>query len=82
MNWSRNSFNICLFRKCPDPTYTAVLEYCRNHQSNRGPVMYWHPYNSVDLSVQAKVVDHRNLPEPLQIFIEQKSAENESCVFT
>jgi 1-aminocyclopropane-1-carboxylate deaminase/D-cysteine desulfhydrase-like pyridoxal-dependent ACC family enzyme len=60
-----------------DPTYTAkafaaVLDYCRNHQVNRGPVLYWHTYNSVDLSNQAAEADLRNLPQSLQNFIEQK----------
>jgi 1-aminocyclopropane-1-carboxylate deaminase/D-cysteine desulfhydrase-like pyridoxal-dependent ACC family enzyme len=63
-----------------DPTYTAktfaaVLEYCRHHQSDRRPVLYWHTYNSVDLSAQATEVDYRNLPESLQVFIEQKPVE-------
>ncbi len=60
-----------------DPTYTAktfaaVLEYRRHHPRERGPVLYWHTYNSVDLSAQAQGVDYRNLPKPLQAFIEQK----------
>jgi D-cysteine desulfhydrase len=63
-----------------DPTYTAktfaaVLDYCRNHQSDHGPVLYWHTNNSVDLTDQARGVDYRNLPEPLQRFIKQKSVE-------
>ena len=53
-------------------TFAAVLDYCRNHQVNRGPVLYWHTYNSVDLSNQAADADLRELPEPLQTFIEQK----------
>lgn len=60
-----------------EPTYTAktfaaVLEYCRGRQRGRGPVLYWHTYNSVDLSAQAEDVDYRALPRPLQRFIEQK----------
>jgi 1-aminocyclopropane-1-carboxylate deaminase/D-cysteine desulfhydrase-like pyridoxal-dependent ACC family enzyme len=63
-----------------DPTYTAktfaaVLEYCRNHRRDPGPVLYWHTYNSVDLSAQTKEIDYRNLPGPLQAFVEQKSIE-------
>jgi 1-aminocyclopropane-1-carboxylate deaminase/D-cysteine desulfhydrase-like pyridoxal-dependent ACC family enzyme len=61
-----------------EPTYTAktfaaVIEYCRNRQRGRGPVLYWHTYNSVDLSAQAEDVDYRTLPRPLRGFIEQKS---------
>ena len=63
-----------------DPTYTsktfaAVLDYCRNHQVDRGPVLYWHTYNSVDLSDLVRGVDYRNLPKQLQRFIKQKSVE-------
>ena len=63
-----------------DPTYTAktfaaVLDYCRNHQADRGPVLYWHTYNSVDLSIQADAFNRRDLPEPLQALIEQKPVE-------
>jgi len=60
-----------------DPTYTAktfaaVLDYCRSQRRDRRPVIYWHTYNSVDLSGQAKEVDYRKLPKPLRGFIEQK----------
>jgi 1-aminocyclopropane-1-carboxylate deaminase/D-cysteine desulfhydrase-like pyridoxal-dependent ACC family enzyme len=63
-----------------DPTYTAktfaaVLDYCRSQRHDRSPVLYWHTYNSVDLSAQAKEIDYRNLPRPLQAFIEQKPVE-------
>jgi 1-aminocyclopropane-1-carboxylate deaminase/D-cysteine desulfhydrase-like pyridoxal-dependent ACC family enzyme len=63
-----------------DPTYTAktfaaVLDYCRNHQADRGPVLYWHTYNSVDLSNQAGEFDYRDLPAPLQGFMKQAPLE-------
>jgi D-cysteine desulfhydrase len=63
-----------------DPTYTsktfaAVLDYCRNPQNGQRPVLYWHTYNSVDLSDQTQDIDHRNLPGPLRGFIKQKSIE-------
>ena len=53
-------------------TFAAVLDYCHRHQMNRGPVLYWHTYNSVDLSTMIKKADLRNLPDPLQVFIKQK----------
>lgn len=61
-----------------EPTYTAktfaaVMAYCRNHQSDPAPVLYWHTYNSVDLTAQAASVDYRQLPEPLPGFIEQEA---------
>jgi 1-aminocyclopropane-1-carboxylate deaminase/D-cysteine desulfhydrase-like pyridoxal-dependent ACC family enzyme len=57
-----------------DPTYTAktfaaVLEYCRNHRNGPEPALYWHTYNSVDLTRQAQTVDYRELPKPLQSYI-------------
>jgi D-cysteine desulfhydrase len=60
-----------------DPTYSAkafaaVLEYCRSHQADRGPVLFWNTYNSTDLSGQAKQIDYRILPESLHDFIKQK----------
>jgi 1-aminocyclopropane-1-carboxylate deaminase/D-cysteine desulfhydrase-like pyridoxal-dependent ACC family enzyme len=60
-----------------DPTYTAktfaaVLEYCRSQRRDRRPVLYWHTYNSVDLSSQAREVDYQKLPKTLQGFIEQE----------
>ncbi len=63
-----------------DPTYTAktfaaVLDCCRHHQPVRGPVLYWHTYNSVDLSARAGEADDRDLPEPLRVFVEQQPVE-------
>ncbi|MGD9303459.1 MAG: pyridoxal-phosphate dependent enzyme [Desulfobacterales bacterium] len=60
-----------------DPTYTAktvaaVLDYCQAQQKRSEPVLYWHTYNSVDLSKQANSVDYRDLPKTLQKFIEQE----------
>jgi D-cysteine desulfhydrase len=48
-----------------EPTYTgkafaAVLDHCR--AGGRGPILYWHTYNSVDLYNQAEGVDFHDLP--------------------
>jgi len=56
-----------------EPTYTAktvaaVMDYCRDHGSEDGPVLYWHTYNGVDLSARAQEVNHRDLPASLQEF--------------
>jgi D-cysteine desulfhydrase len=61
-----------------DPTYTAktfaaVLDYCHRLHVNRGPVLYWHTYNSVDLSALANTVDDRILPVSLRTFVTQPS---------
>jgi len=58
-----------------DPTYTskafaAVSDYCQHPGKTAGPVLYWHTYNSVDLTEQADSVDYRELPKPLQNFFE------------
>ena len=58
-----------------DPTYTAktfaaVLEYCRNHQGDRRPVLYWHTYNSVDYSKQVEELDYHRLPTELHGFFQ------------
>jgi D-cysteine desulfhydrase len=60
-----------------DPTYTAktvaaALDYCQAQQEKSEPILYWHTYNSVDLSKPADSVDYRELPKPLQKFIEQE----------
>jgi D-cysteine desulfhydrase len=61
-----------------DPTYTAktfaaVLDCCRVNRGDRRPVLYWHTYNSVDLSAMANTVDDRILPVPLREFLTQPS---------
>ena len=61
-----------------EPTYTAktfaaVYDYCQNRDKDSGPILYWHTFNSVDLSAQANEVDHRELPKPLQRFITQRA---------
>jgi D-cysteine desulfhydrase len=61
-----------------DPTYTAktfvaVNDYCQKQGRDSGPILYWHTYNSVDLSGQVDSVDYRNLPKALQVFIKEVS---------
>jgi D-cysteine desulfhydrase len=54
-------------------TFAAVFDYCRKPGRDPGPVLYWHTYNSVDLSAQAESVNYRNLPKALQVFIKEVS---------
>ena len=59
-----------------DTTYTskafaAAYDCCQNKEASAGPVLYWHTYNSVDLTDQANSVDYRKLPEPLQRLIKE-----------
>ena len=54
-----------------DATYTskafaAVLDFCQHQGKTAGPVLYWHTYNSVDLTDRANLADYRYLPPPLQ----------------
>jgi len=58
-----------------DTTYTskafaAVYDYCQHQGKTAAPVLYWHTYNSVDLTDQANSMDYRKLPKPLQDFFE------------
>ncbi len=58
-----------------DPTYTsktfaAVLDYCAKPENRVKSILYWHTFNSVDMSEQAKSVNYRHLPKKLQKFIE------------
>jgi len=64
-----------------DMTYTAkafaaVYDYCQNTGASAAPVLYWHTYNSVDLTYQVNSVDYRKLPKPLQRFIKEDSRES------
>lgn len=54
-----------------DPCYTAkafaaVLDHCRQQPDTKGPVLYWHTYNSVDLEPMARQVDATRLPPAIQ----------------
>ncbi len=54
-----------------EPTYTAktlagVISYIR--KGGKGPILYWHTFNSVDLSPIANKVDYRSLPKPFHTF--------------
>jgi D-cysteine desulfhydrase len=64
-----------------DTTYTskafaAVYDYCQNQGKTAGPVLYWHTYNSVDLTDQANSVDYRKLPKPLEQIIREARTES------
>jgi D-cysteine desulfhydrase len=54
-----------------EPTYTAktlagVISYIR--RGGKGPILYWHTFNSVDLSPIADKIDYRSLPSPFHKF--------------
>jgi 1-aminocyclopropane-1-carboxylate deaminase/D-cysteine desulfhydrase-like pyridoxal-dependent ACC family enzyme len=58
-----------------EPTYTAqtcacLLDFIREPSRAKDPVLYWHTYNSVDLSRDALAVDFRELPSVFHGFFE------------
>jgi len=60
-----------------DPTYTskafaAVLDFMKNRAGRKDAVLYWHTYNSVDLSGQAALADYRELPPEFHRFFERE----------
>ena len=60
-----------------DPCYTsktfaAVMDHCRVAGKEKDAVLYWHTYNSVDLSAQAASIDYHALPPSLHPFFEKK----------
>jgi D-cysteine desulfhydrase len=61
-----------------DPTYTAktfaaVLDYSDTHGFRNQPILYWHTYNAIDLSMQVKNQDYRHLPPSLQTFFKEEN---------
>ncbi|MBU3914615.1 pyridoxal-phosphate dependent enzyme [bacterium] len=59
-----------------DPTYTSktfacVLDSCKKRSNSEETVLYWHTYNSVDLSAQAEAIDYKELPPEFHRFIEE-----------
>jgi D-cysteine desulfhydrase len=60
-----------------DQTYTAktfgaLLESVKNSSTN-GPVLFWHTFNSIDLSQKISEVDPNSLPIKLRSYFEGKS---------
>ena len=53
-------------------TFAAVIDYCRIHTSESEPVLYWHTYNSVDLSAQVNPVEAVGLPRRFQKIYAEK----------
>jgi 1-aminocyclopropane-1-carboxylate deaminase/D-cysteine desulfhydrase-like pyridoxal-dependent ACC family enzyme len=54
-----------------DPTYTAktlagAIQYIQS--GGKGPILYWHTFNSVDLSPIANQIDYQDLPIPFHKF--------------
>ncbi len=64
-----------------EPVYTAkacaaLLDYIKTRSSSNNPILYWHTFNSVDLSAEASTVDYRELaPEFHQFFQQEDCAQ-------
>ena len=60
-----------------EPTYTgktfaAVLDILNSKQYGGKSVLYWHTYNSADITVRAASVDYKSLPQPFPGFFINK----------
>ncbi len=67
-----------------EPTYTgktfaAVLDMARRNRRRSDVVLYWHTYNSVDLSREAASVDYHELPRPFHRFFEMPEVPVPAC---
>jgi 1-aminocyclopropane-1-carboxylate deaminase/D-cysteine desulfhydrase-like pyridoxal-dependent ACC family enzyme len=67
-----------------EPTYTgktfaAVLDMTRRNRRRSDVVLYWHTYNSVDLSKEAASVDYRGLPGAFHRFFEMPEVPVPTC---
>jgi len=59
-----------------EPVYTgktcaALLDFIKDKDRSNDTVLYWHTYNSVDLSEEARSVDYRELPPEFHTFFEE-----------
>lgn len=67
-----------------EPTYTgktfaAVLDMTRCNRRRSDVVLYWHTYNSVDLSREAESVDFHDLPRSFHRFFEMPEVPVPTC---
>ena len=67
-----------------EPTYTgktfaAVLDLVRRNRRRSDVVLYWHTYNSVDLSREAASVDYHDLPGEFHRFFEMPEVPVPVC---
>ncbi len=63
-----------------DPTYTAktLAGAIRNiRQGVKGPILYWHTFNSVDLSPIANQIEYQDLPTPFHKFFKSSDAKKD-----
>ncbi|MBN1496336.1 MAG: pyridoxal-phosphate dependent enzyme [Spirochaetes bacterium] len=63
-----------------EPTYTAkacafLLDFIREPSRANETVLYWHTYNSADLTGDAAAVDYRDLPPRFHRFFEGEAIE-------
>jgi 1-aminocyclopropane-1-carboxylate deaminase/D-cysteine desulfhydrase-like pyridoxal-dependent ACC family enzyme len=63
-----------------DPTYTAktfaaLYDFIKTPGHEKEPILFWHTYNSVDMTQQLQSVDYHELPPTLQRFYETENKE-------
>ena len=62
-----------------EPVYTgktcaAILDFIKDPPHSDDTILYWHTYNSVDLSKEAQSVDYHDLPQEFHQFFENEQA--------
>ena len=62
-----------------EPVYTgktcaALLDFIRDPAHTDETILYWHTFNSVDLSREAQTVDYHTLPKEFHCFFETRNA--------
>lgn len=53
-------------------TFAAVLDYCRDHPRESEPVLYWHTFNSVDMSSEVHPAEVNKLPRIFKEIYQEK----------
>jgi 1-aminocyclopropane-1-carboxylate deaminase/D-cysteine desulfhydrase-like pyridoxal-dependent ACC family enzyme len=71
----KNKTDVTLDLTYTAKTFAAVMDYCRNHTGQSAPVLYWHTYNSVDLSAQVNPADVTRLPRRFQLIYTEKEED-------
>ena len=70
----KNKADVILDLTYTAKTFAAVMDCCSIHPRESEPVLYWHTYNSVDLSAQVNPADATELPRRFQKIYTEKEA--------
>ena len=69
---AKDKANIILDLTYTAKTFAAVMDHCQIHPDESEPVLYWHTFNSVDLSGQVSPADVTRLPRRFQLIYTEK----------